>query len=205
MDWDTTDVASLAIIDREVSNNRFPPAEYEIIRRVIYRTADFDYYSLLNFSESALRQGGVALSAHTSIVVDIPEIQIAIAPLLYETFCNPVYCCRNVPTKSQPGQTKYSLGLKVLAQRYPAGIYIIGQEQTALTTLVELAHKKIIQPSLVIVTAPVFTAQNSREWLKKSSIPYICLDSHKGGSNIAISIIESLINLVWCDSNNLLA
>ena len=203
MDWDTTDISSLAIIDREVSNNRFSPAEYEIIRRVIYRTGDFEYYSLLKFSESALRQGTVALSAYTSIIVDIPAIQLEIAPLLYDTFCNPVYCCSSVAVKPEPGKTKYASGLKVLAQRYPEGIYLIGQEETAFATLIDLIRKEIIQPSLVIVTAPLFSGQNNRKWLRNSSIPYICLKKRKGGANVAISIIEGLIDLAWCDRNNL--
>lgn len=197
MDLHITDVESLAVIDRAISSNRFSPAEYEIIRKVIYRTADFDYYSLLHFSESALDRARVALSAHTSIITDVAAIQIEIAPLLYETFLNPVYCCRNVSVKTQPGKTKYALGLEALAKSHPEGIYIIGQEQTALTILVKLAQKTVIKPSLVITTAPIFTAQSSQEWLKNSHIPLIYLNSQKGGISVALSIIKSLIDLAW--------
>lgn len=197
MDWHITDVESLAIIDRAISKNRFSPAEYEIIRQVIYRTADFDYYSSLHFSESSIHQGTAALSAHSSIIVDIPAIQIEIAPLLYETFLNPVYCCTNIDVKQQIEKTKCALGLVSLAKGYPDSIYIIGQEQTALVTLVELVKKKIIRPSLVIATAPIFTAQSSQKWLLESKIPHICLDGQKGGVNVAISIIKSLIALAW--------
>lgn len=57
MEWDVTDAQSLAIIDREIGKTLFSPAEYEIIRRVIYQTADFDYLSLLRFSKRALQSG----------------------------------------------------------------------------------------------------------------------------------------------------
>jgi precorrin-8X/cobalt-precorrin-8 methylmutase len=205
MDWHITDVESLAMIDRTISNNRFSPAEYEIIRQIIYRTADFDYYSSIHFSQSALHQGIAALSAHTSIIVDLAAIQIEIAPLLYETFLNPVYCCTNVDVKLQPEKTKFALGLVSLAKGYPDSIYIIGQEQTALKTLVELVTKKITKPSLIIATAPVFTAKNSQKWLLESKIPHICLKGQKGGVNVAISIIKSLIALAWYAEKSLKA
>lgn len=196
------DVESLAIIDRAISNNRFSPAEYEIIRRTIFRTADFDYYSLLHFSESALHQGQIALSDHKSIVVDVPSVQAEIAPLLYETFLNPVYCCRNVNIKPKPGENIYSLGLQALAKEHPDAIYVVAQEQTALNTLVKLIQKEVIKPSLVIVTAPIFVSHSNQEWLINSFIPNICLNGDKGGISVALSIIKSLINLVWYENQN---
>jgi precorrin-8X/cobalt-precorrin-8 methylmutase len=203
MDWHITDVESLAIIDRAISDNRFSPAEYEIVRQIIYRTADFDYYSLVNFSQSALHQATAALSSHTAIIVDLPAIQIEIAPILYETFLSPVYCSTNVNVKSQEEKTKCSLGLASLAKGYPDSIYIIGQEQTALTTLVELVKNKVTKPSLIIATPPIFTAQNSQKWLLESQIPHISLKGQKGGVNVAIAIIKSLIALAYYGENSL--
>ena len=51
MEWHISTVQSLAIIDQEIAETRFAPAEYEILRRVIYETADFEYESLLYFSD----------------------------------------------------------------------------------------------------------------------------------------------------------
>ena len=202
MDWHITDVESLAIIDRTISNNRFSPAQYEIIRHTIFHTADFDYYSLLHFSESALHDGARALSSHQAIVVDVPSIQVEIAPLLYETFLNPVYCCRHANVNFKQSNSDSALGLKTLAPSYPQGIYIIAQEQPVLNTLIELIQQQAVKPSLVIATAPIFTAHSSQEWLINSSIPNICLNSDKGGVSVALSIIKSLINLVWYENQN---
>ncbi|MFQ3628014.1 MAG: precorrin-8X methylmutase, partial [Cyanobacteriota bacterium] len=57
MEWHITDAQSLRIIDREIGNHAFSPAEYEIVRRVIYATADFEYRDLIRFSEQALQAG----------------------------------------------------------------------------------------------------------------------------------------------------
>ncbi len=49
MEWHITDAQSLAIIDQEIGESNYSPAEYEIIRRVILATADFDYHKMLRF------------------------------------------------------------------------------------------------------------------------------------------------------------
>ena len=55
MEWHISDAQSLAIIDQEIENVKFSPAEYEIVRRVVYATADFEYYQLLQFSERGFK------------------------------------------------------------------------------------------------------------------------------------------------------
>ncbi|MEO0132915.1 MAG: precorrin-8X methylmutase, partial [candidate division WOR-3 bacterium] len=82
MEWHVTDAQSLGIIDREIGDHLFSPAEYEIVRRVIYATADFEYKSLIRFSDQALQRGAAALAARTTIIVDVPMVQVGIAPLI---------------------------------------------------------------------------------------------------------------------------
>ena len=45
MEWHITDAQSLGIIDREIGPHALSPAEYEIVRRVIYTTACLLYTS----------------------------------------------------------------------------------------------------------------------------------------------------------------
>nr|WP_232225309.1 precorrin-8X methylmutase [Dactylococcopsis salina] len=50
-----------------MGKHNLSPAEYEIVRRVIYETADFDYRSHLKFSDRALKVGAGALAARSTI------------------------------------------------------------------------------------------------------------------------------------------
>jgi precorrin-8X/cobalt-precorrin-8 methylmutase len=197
MDLHITDASSLAIIDRLVDNQQLSPAEYEIVRQVIYRTADFEYSSLLRFSKNVLTIGAAALAARTSIVVDVPAIQVSIVPWLQKTFGNPVYCCTTTNLRPQKRKTKAAWGLETLAKSHTDSIYVIGQDQTALTTLVELTQRKVINPTLAVVTAPVFVEQDMKQFLKAASIPSIYIDSSKGNAIVAATIINSLVNLSW--------
>jgi precorrin-8X/cobalt-precorrin-8 methylmutase len=206
MDLDFTDASSLAIIDRQIAETteiaeKIPPAQYEIIRQVIYSTADLEYQSLLKFSPAALAKGAAAIMAITPIIVDVPEIQVSIVPRLQKTFGNPVYCCAttnsNTDDKNNNFPTKAARGLEILAHKYPQSIFIIGQDQSALFTMIDLFKNKAIKPSLAIATSPMFIESAVKQKLAGSGLPHIYIDSPKGGANIASAIFNSLIQLTW--------
>lgn len=198
MEWHVTDAQSLAIIDREMGDHVFSPAEYEIVRRVIYATADFEYQSLIRFSERALQAGAAALAARTTIVVDVPMVQVGITPRIQETFANPVYCSMEALTRPQKEKTKTAWGIQTLARRYPEGIFVVGQAQTALTALVELIEAEEIKPALVIGTPSGFVDVDvAKDRLKDSLIPHIRIEGRKGSAVVAAAIVNGLVDLAW--------
>jgi precorrin-8X/cobalt-precorrin-8 methylmutase len=198
MEWHVTDAQSLAIIDREMGDHVFSPAEYEIVRRVIYATADFEYQSLIRFSERALQAGAAALAARTTIVVDVPMVQVGITPRIQETFANPVYCSMEALTRPQKEKTKAAWGIQTLARRYPEGIFVVGQAQTALTALVDLIEAEEIKPALVIGTPSGFVDVDvAKDRLKDSLIPHIRIEGRKGSSVVAAAIVNGLVDLAW--------
>jgi precorrin-8X/cobalt-precorrin-8 methylmutase len=198
MEWHVTDAQSLAIIDREMGDHVFSPAEYEIVRRVIYATADFEYQSLIRFSERALQAGAAALAARTTIVVDVPMVQVGITPRIQDTFANPVYCSMEALTRPQKEKTKTAWGIQTLARRYPEGIFVVGQAQTALTALVELIEAEEIKPALVIGTPSGFVDVDvAKDRLKDSLIPHIRIAGRKGSAVVAAAIVNGLVDLAW--------
>lgn len=198
MEWHITDAQSLAIIDQEIGDHVFSPAEYEIVRRIIYDTADFEYKNLMTFSERSLQSGAAALAARTTIVVDVPMVQVGIVPHIQDTFANPVYCGMETITRPQKEKTQTAWGLQTLAKRYPEAIFVIGQSQTALTALVELIEAEEVRPALVIGTPSGFVgADVAKARLKDSLIPHICINGRKGSSVVAVAIMNGLVDLAW--------
>ncbi|MBD2185853.1 precorrin-8X methylmutase [Planktothrix sp. FACHB-1355] len=198
MEWHLTDAQSLAIIDREIGDHVFSPAEYEIVRRVIYATADFEYKSLIRFSERALQAGAAALAARTTIVVDVPMVQVGITPSIQSTFANPVYCSMDALTRPQREKTRVAWGIETLARRYPEGIFVVGYAQTALTSLVELIEAEEIRPALVIGTPAGFVDVDvAKERLQDSLIPHIRTEGRKGSAVVASAIVNGLVDLAW--------
>lgn len=198
MEWHVTDAESLAIIDSEIGSHVFSPSEYEIVRRVIYATADFEYKSLIHFSERALQAGAAALAARTTIVVDVPMVQVGIAQDIQNTFANPVYCSSEALTRPQKEKSRAAWGIETLAKRYPEGIFVIGQAQTALTALVDLIADEEIQPALIIATPVTFlNGDETKERLQDSLIPHIIIESRKGNAVVASAIVDGLVDLAW--------
>ncbi|MEH2049323.1 precorrin-8X methylmutase [Nostoc sp.] len=198
MEWHVTDAQSLAIIDSEIGVHVFSPAEYEIVRRVIYATADFEYKSLIRFSERALQAGAAALAARTTIVVDVPMVQVGIAYDIQNTFANPLYCSMEALTRPQKEKTRAAWGIETLAKRYPEGIFVVGQAQTALTALVDLIEAEEIRPALIIATPVGFAnVDEAKERLQDSLVPHITIDSRKGNAVVAAAIVDGLVDLAW--------
>ncbi len=198
MEWHITDAQSLGMIDEEIGDHVFSPAEYEIVRRVIYATADFEYKSLVRFSDQALQGGAAALAARTTIVVDVPMVQVGITPRILSTFANPVYCSMEAVTRPQREKTRSAWGIETLARRYPEAIFVIGQEQTALSTLVDLIEADEIKPALVIASPSGFVgADVAKSRLNDSMVPHIRIDGRKGSAVVAVAVVNGLVDLAW--------
>lgn len=198
MEWHITDAQSLRVIDREMGENSFSPSEYEIVRRVIYATADFEYKHLIHFSDQALQGGAAALAARSTLIVDVPMVQVGIAFNIQNTFANPVYCSMETLTRPQKDRTIAAWGIETLAKRYPEGIFIVGESQTALATLVDLIVAEEIKPALVIGTPAQFINQDKvTQQLQDSLVPHIRIEGRKGSAVVAAAIANGLIELAW--------
>lgn len=194
-----TDAQSLGVIDREIGNQHlFTPSEYELVRRVVYATADFEYASLIRFSEHALTSGAAALAARTTIIVDVPMVQVGVAPPIQTTFVNPVYCSMDALTRPQKGKSKTAWGIETLAQRYPEGIFVVGESQTALEALVTLVETNQIRPALIVATPAGFLDVDVlKARLQDCMVPHIRIEGRKGNPVLGVSIMNGLIDLAW--------
>ena len=193
-----TDAQNLAVIDRKIGEHGFSPAEYEIVRRVIYATADFEYKSLIRFSQRALQSGAAALAARSTIVVDVPMVQAGIASQIQATFANPVYCSMEGVNHPQQGKTHAAWSLETLARRYGEGIFVLGESQSALKTLVKLIEAEEIRPALVIGTPSGFVgADGAKKRLQDTMTSHIRTDGYKGNPVVAVAIVRGLVDLAW--------
>lgn len=198
MEWQINDAQNLALIDREIGNYEFSPAQYEIVRRVIYATGDFEYKSLIRFSDRALPAGAAALAARSTIIVDLPMVQVGITPHMQKTFANPVYCSVDAHNWHQKDQPNTAWGIETLAKRYPEAIFVISQGQAALTALLELIESEEIRPALVIGTPAGFIDVDvAKQRLNDSNVPHIRIDGRKGSAVVATAIINGLVELAW--------
>ena len=76
------------------------------------------------------------------------------------------------------------------------GIVAIGNAPTALFTLCDMIEKGEVSPALVVGTPVGFVgAAESKEVLAEMDIPYITIPGTRGGSTIAVTIVNALLLL----------
>ena len=65
---------SFAVIDKEAGPHNFEPGQWQVVRRVIHATADFEFLKLMKFHSRAIQSGIAALKAGCNIIVDVKMI-----------------------------------------------------------------------------------------------------------------------------------
>jgi precorrin-8X/cobalt-precorrin-8 methylmutase len=76
------------------------------------------------------------------------------------------------------------------------GIYLIGNAPTALFELLNLAKAGVARPALVVGVPVGFVgAEESKEALFASGLPFITCRGRKGGSAIAAAVLNALMIL----------
>lgn len=189
---------SFALIDQEIGAHSLAPAEYEIVRRVIHSTADFEFKHLLQFSPDAIEAAIAALGQGTPIITDVSMVKQGILTLVQQTFQNPVISAVEQAAAPLPGKTRTETGLLRCLDQYPEGIYVIGNAPTALLALCAALPTAAGQPQ-VIIGAPVgFVAVlESKAALAAAAVPQIRVAGRKGGSAVAAAIVNALLILAW--------
>ncbi len=189
---------SFRIIDQEIGQHHLSFLEYQIVRRVIHSTADFEFINLLQFSPNSIEIGINALQNKTPIITDVTMVKQGILNLVTKTFHNPIITAIEKASHALPGKTRTETGLLKCYQQYPQGIYVIGNAPTALLALCQQVKEKKLKPSVIIgVPVGFVSVLEAKETLTAVDIPQIIVKGRKGGSSVAAAIINALLILAW--------
>ncbi len=190
---------SFAIIDREAGSHGFDRQEWSIVRRIVHTTADFDFIRHSRFAPGAIRSGLDALRRGEGVFCDTRMVRAGISRERLDPFGCALHCHIADPDvaaqAANQGITRATIALRKGAEE-GCGIYLIGNAPTALFELLRLVAAGRVRPSLV-VGAPVgfVGAEESKEQLLASDLPFILCRGRKGGSPVAAAIFNALLIL----------
>ncbi|MEL4898168.1 cobalt-precorrin-8X methylmutase [Crocosphaera sp. Alani8] len=189
---------SFNIIDQEVGQHNFSTLEYQIVRRIIHSTADFEFINLLKFSPTAIDNGINSLRNNIPIITDVTMVKQGIVNLVSKTFKNPIITAIEKAPDALPGKTRTETGLLQCYKEYPQGIYVIGNAPTALLALCQQIEEKKLKPCLIIgVPVGFISVLESKRVLREIDVPQIRVEGRKGGSPVAAAIINALLILAF--------
>ena len=195
---------SFRIIDAEAGPHQWGPAEWQIIRRLIHTSADFEYTRSAQLSPGLVQAGVAALRRGRGIVTDTTMALSGIAKPRLARFGNPTACFVADPevarSAREEGITRSILALRKGAADPANGIFVIGNAPTALFELLRLVRDEGLRPDLVVGLPVGFVgAAESKEELIRTAgaydLPFITSRGRKGGSNVAAAVVNALLIL----------
>ena len=188
---------SFKLIEERISSHSFNRKEWAIVRRMIHATADFDLVDSTKFHPEAVAQGIAALKGGAPIITDTKMVKVGIAGRRLRRYKTKIICAISHPEvirdAKRSGKTRAAVAMQKMRSLLGGSIVVIGNAPTALFEVLELAKKASQRPSLVIgVPVGLVGAKESKEMLMKEAIPFITVRGEKGGSPLAVSIINGL-------------
>ena len=189
---------SFRIIDEEAGEHSFSNQEWNIVRRMIHTSADFEYMKTVRFHKDAILEGLKAIKAGKSIFTDTNMAKSGIRNKIVLSFGGDLNCLISDPEVIKIAHSKQTtraeIAVDIAASKMDGGIYVIGNAPTALLKIISLVKKKEINPALIIGLPVGFVnAAESKAFLLNIDCPYITNTGRKGGSNIAASVINALL------------
>ncbi len=188
---------SFQLIEERVPSHSFDQKEWTIVRRMIHATVDFDLVHDTKFHPEAISKGIAALRKGAPIITDTKMVKAGISLKRLRKYKTKILCAISHPEVIKEarlsGKTRASVAMQKMSSLMGGSIVAIGNAPTALFAILELAEKESQIPSLIIgVPVGLVGASESKEMLMKKDIPYITVRGEKGGSPLAVSIINGL-------------
>jgi precorrin-8X/cobalt-precorrin-8 methylmutase len=188
---------SYQLIEERVPHHSFTPQEWAIVKRMIHATADFDLADKVRFHPNAITEGIKALRRGAPIITDTKMVKVGIARISLQNYKTKILCAisqRKVIGEARAsGRTRASVAMRKLSSFLEGSIVAIGNAPTALVEILALSRQGALTPALIIgVPVGLVGAKESKNMLMEQSIPYITVQGEKGGSPLAVSIINSL-------------
>jgi precorrin-8X/cobalt-precorrin-8 methylmutase len=190
---------SMELIEKNLNGHEIPPEQKPIIKRVIHTTGDFDFLTSIIFHDKAVSAGLKAVGEKKIIFTDVTMVQAGINKKLGHD----VRCVLNDPEvmelASHEGITKASAGMKSLSHKLDGNIIAIGNAPTALIELVNMIKNNELKPALIVgIPVGFVNAKESKSYLTTiKDVPYITNRGQKGGSTVAVAIINALIKMAF--------
>lgn len=194
---------SFAIVDREAGAHAYTDAQWQIVRRMIHATADFEFNGLTRFHPQAVQAGLEAIAAGAPIMADVEMIGAGLSrprlahfgvqthQFISDADVIAAAHAENTTRAVQAMRKAHRLGL------LQGAIVAVGNAPTALLEVVRLVEDAALRPALIVGMPVGFvSAAESKEAAQRlEDIPWMITAGRKGGSTLVVAAIHALLAL----------
>ncbi|MDO5852381.1 MAG: cobalt-precorrin-8 methylmutase [Methanobacteriaceae archaeon] len=169
--------------------------ERDIVERVVHSTADPDYASLVKISNDFVDSALKSFNNKEDILTDINMVKSGITRYDGKVSC---YIRDELSRKMAKSEdiTRSAAAIRVAVEDGFKGVVAIGNAPTALLEVIKMHKANEIDVKAVVGVPVGFVgASESKELLSKTDIPHVITTGPKGGTPIAVAVINSLLNI----------
>lgn len=196
---------SFAIVDSEAgAHDAYRDGEWQIVRRMIHATADFEFNGLSRFHPTAVEAGIDAITQGAAIVADVEMICVGLSKPRLSHFgvaTHHFISDEDVIAQAKADNTTRAVQAMRKAQQQgllDGGIVAVGNAPTALLEVLQLIKQGKARPALIVGMPVGFVsaAESKAALSEQDEVPWIITQGRKGGSTLVVSALHALLALV---------
>ena len=148
------ETGSFGIIDDEIGPHDFDDQQYEVVRRVIHATADFEYKHLMRFSSRAIAEGIASLKSGCNVIVDVKMISAGLNAERLASYGCEQFCYISdddvIATAKENDSTRAIESIRKAHQlgKLQGSVVAVGNAPTALLEVAKLYREEGVRPAL---------------------------------------------------------
>ena len=195
-------IESFRTIEKELKNQDIPLGHKWALLHAIHTTADFDMENILLVDEHAVETlyESVSSGRIKHIITDVTMVVSGIRKGALQRLEVEAKCYLDDPRvklmAEEKGITRTQAGIRLAVEDFPKNaIFAFGNAPTALMELCDLIRKGKAHPAGVIAAPVGFVhVRESKHMVKPfKDIPKIIVEGRKGGSNLAATLVNSIL------------
>ena len=195
---------SFAMIERELAEMgyTFTGAKAAIVERMIHSTADFDFAKITRFSDGAIEVGIHALQQGCAVITDVNMIRVGVSERRIASLGGSLHCYVADDDAgryaTEHGTTRSAAGIQIAAEReyFDNAVVVVGNAPTALYEALTLVDDGLMPALIVGVPVGFISAVESKDTLMaRADVSWIATEGRKGGSPVAVAIVNALLRL----------
>jgi precorrin-8X/cobalt-precorrin-8 methylmutase len=199
--------SSFEIVTQEAGEHNYSEQQWQLVRRMIHATADFEFNGLTEFHPLAIEAGIKAINNACPITADVEMICVGLSKPRLQHFgitTHQFISDADVITKAKAENTTRAVQAMRKAHSkglLEGGIIGVGNAPTALLEVKRLIVEEGLKPAIVIGMPVGFvSAKESKDELALiEDIPWIITRGRKGGTTLVVSAIHAILALANSD------
>jgi len=192
---------SMEIIKEAIGELDCLPEEETIIKRIIHATADFEFARLIRIAPGVIKEARKSLQNGSKVVTDVSMVKAGVNKRIISSLGGEVRTYigdKDVAIMAKKeGITRAMMAMRKAVKDKDNRIFLIGNAPSALLELISLIREGQAEVDLIIGTPVGFVgAEESKEELLKTNLPYITVRGRKGGSPVAAAALNAILYMI---------